>query len=188
METVLRLSLARFDVDRNALDGLLRLTSSIYRRMRRGRDQTQALNGVDEILFESVSAALLSKSRTTSKTLITLIEVRRPCFCSAYVIDSGEKQTITSTEMYKARSADVPQAFSQYFDYMTIEGFVYLEQHIWSDPSSDSNMNAALMVAKMLLEAAGRNKTVLEEAGNVSANPSTSNMLRKLKSSISLFS
>lgn len=78
IDTVLRVSLIRFNVSAQCLTRFLRVTSTLWRRPRPRQDPAgpAPLNKTDENIFEIVGGGLRMRARVLPSTLASLIEVR----------------------------------------------------------------------------------------------------------------
>lgn len=85
METMLRVSLTRFNVGSQPLSRILHVTSTIYRKVqaRAGPSIGQIQpNAVALIIFEVLAQGLRKEGRITPATITSIIEASSPIFRS----------------------------------------------------------------------------------------------------------
>lgn len=70
-------------------------------------------------------------------------------------------KAITSSDSFT--SPTPPPVFAAPFFDMADAGFHFLSTHVWSDVRSENDFNASMSIAKMILQVAERDVTVLEK-------------------------
>ncbi|KAF7323012.1 hypothetical protein HMN09_00080900 [Mycena chlorophos] len=135
-DTILRSILLRLNVESQCISRLLHVTASLQRRTHLGE-----MAPIIATVFEITTDALRLKNRTPAGTVKALLEV------IIEPLDHMGAGSLASTH---------PTEFQTLVDY----GFYYLQNYVWVDTRSENDFNAALVVGKLILEAASSNNSI----------------------------
>ncbi|RDB21389.1 hypothetical protein Hypma_011626 [Hypsizygus marmoreus] len=157
VDTVMRVLLNRLNVSTESSSRLLQVTATLYRKTH-PNDSTPSMNSVLHLMFEVLADGLRLKARVLPSTIKSMIDA------------------ITTTEI-SGSLPPITQHLSSLIG-LVDPGIHFLQAHPWQDVSSESDFAASLGVAKLLLQVAGQDPTVMNKLSDYGTERSTHTNLR----------
>lgn len=158
---MLRVLLNRSNINTKSLSRLLQATAALFRHIP-GDNPPQA-NNIILLMYELLADALRLKTRMLPFTLKSILEVRH-CLIMCHDLATKFMEAITTAQTLGIVVGPFPSLFS-----LVDPGIHFLQAHMWLDISSENDFAASLAVAKMLLQVAGQDPSVmmkLADCGN----------------------
>ncbi|KAF7363482.1 hypothetical protein MSAN_01004100 [Mycena sanguinolenta] len=153
IDSILRGTIHRLNVDASSLSRLIHVSASLYRKNHPG--ESTFTNPITLVIFEMLADALRLKTRTLPSTLRSMLEtITTP-------LDHTGTVSPATTHL---------NSFMNLVDY----GFYYLHNHMWTDVQSENDFYASLAVAKIILQATNYNNSIwgrLSEPAERSGRP-----------------
>ena len=139
---------------------LLHVSSTLFRKVQNrsapsGPTGQLPQNSIALAVFEILGNGLRKEGRVTPLTIAALVEVSARTLFSELNSHVACAQSITTPD--SPDHAAPAWLFPDLFLSLADDGFFFLQNHLWSDVQSESDFNASVAVAKMILQAAEQN-------------------------------